>query len=693
MIPEEIPESGRSLPKYAVPVLALFMFALVQNVIGALEAGSRAGLICMWLLSLVVGPFLNAGACGALNEHRRDGRAPRLGDFFRNGCWLYLYYFVATVFFVLATLTFAILVFVAAGGGPMSVEGKVWLLTTRIPLQMVTLYWFAALAAEHGRIGRSLVRGFRTLMSDWWLLGVALAWAALSFSDAALATLLEEHSRTEDLMALAGVRAGVTALARVFVYACAIASYRKARVALFGEATEEPEEESPEAAREGGERLLRGCTCLVLVSFLPVLNLIGFAVGLLAIKRVGRFSIRALSACCLGGLSTAIYVLVAIGAALPHQPSAAPPKYLFLAKADPSLCEPVALLRSLRFAEARKKAEATEPDGERSWAHYCLLGIAKTELGEHEEAEADFERGLSLNPERGEYHYFFGLAQLKLEKFDYAAENFRKAANAAPKVEDAERLLALCLNACRPSKQITAIWFVVILLILFTFHEYAHAYSAWRLGDDTAKREGRITLNPIAHLDLFGSIILPGLLLFRESQVIFGWAKPVPVDPRNFKDPRKDHMVVSFAGPGVNIVIALVCVVVLATIGVGLRLLYPEAQGFNLASPFTAVSVSGPSNVVWLSGLIAFVKQLLYTSLVLGCFNLIPVPPLDGSWIVSGMLSDKGRETFEKARPFGFVIFLLIVMTPALGVLLSIPVGAAWLLLQLVFMAMGLGLA
>ena len=260
-----------------------------------------------------------------------------------------------------------------------------------------------------------------------------------------------------------------------------------------------------------------------------------------------------------------------------------------------------------------------------------------------------------------------------------------------PRIEDARRFLALTQNAYTPNSITTSIWFVIILLILFTLHEYAHAFAAWKLGDDTAKNQGRLTLNPIPHLDPVGSLILPAILLWRQSDIIFGWARPVPVNPGNFADPRKDHMVVSFAGPAMNLVISIVCFLLLGVLMLFVRILWPEAVAFNLATPSSPLSLVGPAFASWIVIPVAFLKQLFFTSLVLGCFNLIPIPPLDGSWIFSGLLPQGARNLFEKIRPYSFLIFLLIVMTPALDVFLAIPVGLAWGLLYLCFLAMGFG--
>jgi len=235
------------------------------------------------------------------------------------------------------------------------------------------------------------------------------------------------------------------------------------------------------------------------------------------------------------------------------------------------------------------------------------------------------------------------------------------------------------------------LYMLILLTFLFPLHEYGHAFAAWKLGDDTAEKQGRLTLNPIAHLDLFGSIILPALLIFQQSEFLFGWARPVPVDTRNFKNPRKDHMLVSFAGPAMNLIIAMVSLLLLGGIMLIVRLLWPQTLSLNLSQPFSSVSLVGPPFSQWLIPIIWFLKQLFYTSLILGCFNLLPIPPLDGSWIFSGWLPQGLRDMYEKIRQFGFVLFLLLVMTSVLDYILIIPITLAWGVLQFLISAMGFG--
>jgi Zn-dependent protease len=193
------------------------------------------------------------------------------------------------------------------------------------------------------------------------------------------------------------------------------------------------------------------------------------------------------------------------------------------------------------------------------------------------------------------------------------------------------------------------------------------------------------------HLDLFGSIILPAMLLLQQSDVFFGWARPVPVDTRNFHNPDKDHMLVSFAGPAVNLLVAMACAIVLVLVVLLTRLLWPESLSLNLVDPFFATSMTGPPFAKGILVFIVFVKNMFYTSLVLGFFNLPPIPPLDGSWILAGFLPEKLRGMFEYVRRFGFLLFILLALTSVFDFLLGIPIGFAWLGLSWVVSAMGFG--
>ncbi len=176
----------------------------------------------------------------------------------------------------------------------------------------------------------------------------------------------------------------------------------------------------------------------------------------------------------------------------------------------------------------------------------------------------------------------------------------------------------------------------IALILAVVIHEFAHGYAAFLLGDPTAKRAHRLTLNPLAHLDIFGSIILPLILVLSNSPILLGWAKPVPFNPRYFRDPQRGIMIVGAAGPLTNFAAALVSAVI-----------------FRFIAP--------------LPHLVAvFLFFFCATNLILGIFNLIPIPPLDGSRIVMGILPENLVPAYLRLESFGFIIIFALLF---LGVL------------------------
>ena len=175
------------------------------------------------------------------------------------------------------------------------------------------------------------------------------------------------------------------------------------------------------------------------------------------------------------------------------------------------------------------------------------------------------------------------------------------------------------------------------LIVLLTFHEFGHAWTAEKCGDDTARLQGRCSLNPMVHIDLIGTVLLPLFMIFGPASVtrfVLGWAKPVPVNPYNLRNPRVDDILVSMAGPAMNLVLA-VALVALARVGL-------------------LVHLDQLADVCW---------RFAGLSLLLCFFNLIPIPPLDGSHVLRN-LTDMSWEAYAKFAQFGFIAVIVVIQIP-----------------------------
>jgi Zn-dependent protease len=176
---------------------------------------------------------------------------------------------------------------------------------------------------------------------------------------------------------------------------------------------------------------------------------------------------------------------------------------------------------------------------------------------------------------------------------------------------------------------------IACFALTIIIHEVAHGWMADRLGDPTAKLLGRLTLNPIPHIDLYGTILLPIFLVLIHSPFLFGWAKPVPFDPYNLKDPKKDSALISLAGPAANLIIATVLAIIYRLI---------------------------PNQII--SGLIA---QIVQFNVALAVFNLIPIHPLDGGKILVGILPNKEAHEFDNFMNRFGIILLIFIIFPLIG--------------------------
>lgn len=198
---------------------------------------------------------------------------------------------------------------------------------------------------------------------------------------------------------------------------------------------------------------------------------------------------------------------------------------------------------------------------------------------------------------------------------------------------------------------------VFAILLGLSVHEYAHARAARAQGDYTAEELGRLTLNPLAHIDLFGTIIVPLLLLISSGgRVGFGWAKPVPVNALNFKSPRKGVILVSLAGPASNIALATVAAIV-----------------FRLSEPLLAGGMGSP--------FIFILETIIFLNLYLAFFNLIPIPPLDGSGVLSALLPLEWARKYESMGRFGMLILILLIAIGGIQFLAGTPAFYLFMLL------------
>jgi Zn-dependent protease len=189
-----------------------------------------------------------------------------------------------------------------------------------------------------------------------------------------------------------------------------------------------------------------------------------------------------------------------------------------------------------------------------------------------------------------------------------------------------------------------------VILFAITIHEAAHGWAANRLGDPTAKMLGRVTLNPIPHIDPIGTVLLPAMLVIMGAPP-FGWAKPVPVNPLNLKDPKKDNLLISAAGPIANFTAAIIAIILLKI----LKMAVPSVNYFL----YTYLSGGGtPHGIQPLDGLALILFYAVFLNVFLAVFNLIPIPPLDGSGILIGLISEEAAQKVETLRPFGFIIVL-----------------------------------
>ncbi len=200
-----------------------------------------------------------------------------------------------------------------------------------------------------------------------------------------------------------------------------------------------------------------------------------------------------------------------------------------------------------------------------------------------------------------------------------------------------------------------AVLSIPALMMAVILHEVAHGWVAYKMGDPTAKAAGRLTLNPVPHIDPIGTLLLPAMFILLNSPVIFGWAKPVPINPINFRDIRKGTFFTSIAGVVMNLSLAVV-------FGSLFRIL--NGLG-DVVSPFIEQAILYP--------LMVFCAKSVLINLILALFNIIPIPPLDGSKALMSFLSFKYWEIFYKYEIYGFFVITILLFTGILGRIIYPP--------------------
>ena len=195
-----------------------------------------------------------------------------------------------------------------------------------------------------------------------------------------------------------------------------------------------------------------------------------------------------------------------------------------------------------------------------------------------------------------------------------------------------------------------------VLVFSLTVHESAHAWAADRLGDPTGRMLGRVSLNPLVHVDPIGTLLFP-LIAMLTNLPIIGWARPVPVDARRLRNGRRDYLVIAAAGPVSNLLLAVIAAALLKLVVLGSGTSVPEAAASPLAS---------------------LLLVALEINLLLAVFNMIPVPPLDGSSVLAGLVPEGMAAALDRLRPYGFLVLYALMLTGALGYLVSPPLE--WML-------------
>ena len=205
------------------------------------------------------------------------------------------------------------------------------------------------------------------------------------------------------------------------------------------------------------------------------------------------------------------------------------------------------------------------------------------------------------------------------------------------------------------------------LVLAIVIHEISHGFVANKLGDPTARLMGRLTLNPIKHIDPVGTLIMPLILYYlSDGKFVFGYAKPVPINPHNFKDPRRDMAISAAAGPITNILLAIISQILLAHFIMPASTVLPRGISASILQPLAMMLASS-----------------IGINIILAVINLIPVPPLDGGRVLVGFLPHKQAISYSRIEPYGFIIVIILFMTRIANIIIYPVVSILYALINL----------
>ena len=671
-------------------IFSYFLFLKAFDLISEREGSSNLYKPLYLILTLFASAFFYSGFAVCLRKCLNgENRNITIRYFLQKAPRYYLSCLSVRLLLFAATILLLILIHVAGHFSGYGVEPNVKWLSALLGglVSLVQLFWISVLVVEGGKFWRSFGRAMNLIFSGVATMAIALLWWALTFASGWMSTSLSGQLNNK----LFAVYALVQVVQVAVGYVCIQGIYIKYKTECLGEDVEA--EVDQEAGREisAADSLARKAYGFGWASIIPPLCLVSLVLGITALRKGTQYKLSAWWGTVAGGLFTFFYFLLTVGMLLPRADGDRTIDYQFLAARRAELEPVVNKLNSYAYADAEAELQALmkgieSPD----WSHLCAQGIVRWCYADIKGARKLFYEAEKQQPTASEFYSLYGIIILQAENPVKAEELFRKAVGMDQNNEIAQLELALLQNTYELTREQSYIIYALALLLIITLHEYGHAYTALKLGDDTAMQQGRVTLNPMAHIDLFGTIILPAILIASGSEFLFGWAKPVPVNKQNLRNPDKDHTLVSLAGPAANMLIAVAAFILMALLLLGVRIIWPGAVSRGLTIPFSSTSslMGTPINRNLLAA-IDVLQKILFTSVFLGVFNLIPIPPLDGSWILSAALKGRAKETYEKLRPYSIFLFLGLVFTSALDYIMVIPALVVWGFVALAFGAIG----